>query len=46
MNILIGMVGYLTWRRFCDSTHSYNTWEDLEKGLPKELVNDLKELYQ
>lgn len=41
-----GMVGYLTWRRFCDSTHSYNTWEDLEKGLPKELVNDLKELYQ
>ncbi|XP_068221622.1 chorion peroxidase-like [Palaemon carinicauda] len=40
-----GVVGYLIWRRFCDNDKQYNTWEDLEKGLSKELVADLKTLY-
>lgn len=41
-----GVTGYLTWRRFCDGDNSYNSWEDLEKGLTKELVAELKVLYQ
>ncbi|XP_063868974.1 peroxidase-like [Scylla paramamosain] len=41
-----GVAGYVVWRRFCDDKHAYNTWEDLERGLDKELVKDLKELYQ
>ncbi|MPC22780.1 Chorion peroxidase [Portunus trituberculatus] len=42
----VSVAGYLVWRRFCDDKHAYNTWEDLERGLDKELVKDLKELYQ
>lgn len=41
-----GVTGYLTWRRFCDGDNSYNSWEDLEKGLTKELVAELQVLYQ
>ncbi|XP_064104174.1 chorion peroxidase-like [Macrobrachium nipponense] len=40
-----GVVGYLVWRRFCDNDKQYNTWEDLERGLSKELVAELKVLY-
>lgn len=41
-----GVAGYRTWRRFCDSERSYDSWEDLERGLDKEFVKDLKDLYQ
>ncbi|KAK7078572.1 hypothetical protein SK128_000963 [Halocaridina rubra] len=40
-----GVVGYLVWRRFCDNDKPYNTWEDLEKGLSKDIVADLKTFY-
>lgn len=41
-----GVAGYRTWRRFCDNENSYDSWEDLERGLDKDFVKDLKELYQ
>ncbi|XP_069184280.1 peroxidase-like [Procambarus clarkii] len=41
-----GLAGYRVWRKFCDGDHSYDSFEDLKRGLPKELVEDLKSLYQ
>lgn len=41
-----GLAGYRVWRKFCDGDHSYDTFEDLEQGLSKDLVHDLKTLYQ
>ncbi|XP_071544911.1 peroxidase-like [Panulirus ornatus] len=41
-----GVAGYKVWRKFWDTGKAYDKWADLEDGLPHDLVQDIKTLYQ